>query len=118
MCVFKKKTVKPKNKVVNKSFIRRDVSKEEMMSKTSDREAIGTGVACLFHKTRVFGYAITLSVAFVMPPTLSLIKFWCNLTHWLKLEALCFRVISCQDEYSCYAIKILTPAFSHLVQIC
>lgn len=70
----KKESVEP-NKVENKIFIRRDAAKQEMMSKTSDREAVGTGVACLFHKTRVLGYVITLSAAFFMPPPLPLIKF-------------------------------------------
>lgn len=40
-----------------------------MMSATSDRESIGTGVACLFHKTRVCGYVITVLVAFLYAPT-------------------------------------------------
>lgn len=64
---FKKKSVE--QKIENRTFIRRDVSKEEMMSKTSDRGAASTGVACLFHKTRVLGYVITLSVAFFYEPT-------------------------------------------------
>lgn len=66
---MKAHSVEPNNKVENKIFIRRDVGKEEMMSETHEREAVGTGVACLFHKTRVLHYVITLSVAFFYAPT-------------------------------------------------
>lgn len=40
-----------------------------MIRETRDRKAGGTGVACLFYKTRVLGYVITLSVACFHPPS-------------------------------------------------
>lgn len=66
---MKKHSVEPNNKVDNKIFSRTDVGKEEMISETHEREAVGTGVACLFHKTRMLHYVITLSVAFFYAST-------------------------------------------------
>lgn len=66
--VVKKNSAGP-NKVKNNIFIRKDVGKEEIISETSDREAVGTGVACLFHKRRVLSFVMTLSVAFSYAPT-------------------------------------------------
>lgn len=95
--------------------IRRDVCKDKMMTETSDRKAVSTGVACLFHKKKGVGLC-NYSVGRLFPPPPPLIKFQCilicfvwrvfykgNLTHRLRLEAICLRGISCQDEYSCYS---------------